>query len=212
MIIGLTGRPPAGSGKDTAADYLVKEYGLVKVSLADPLKRICFDVFGWSSDVLWGASDKRNKLDPKRSPLTPRYALQQIGDWGRGCYPDTWVDYCLKVCKTLLDTPDLMYTSEEGIVDRVEQTSMGEWVRDDAPEKPYSGAVIPDVRYDTEAKAIKKAGGKIWCLLRPGAGLEGEAGRHSSEDGISEDLVDNCIKNDGSFEWLYEQVQVLMKQ
>ena len=39
MLIGITGKK--FNGKDTVADYIVKEYGGNKVSLATPVKEIC---------------------------------------------------------------------------------------------------------------------------------------------------------------------------
>jgi len=63
MIIGLCG--VAGSGKDTVADFLVKNHGFVKVAFADPLKRICKDVFDFSDEQLWGPSEKRNAQDER---------------------------------------------------------------------------------------------------------------------------------------------------
>ncbi len=63
MIIGLCG--PAGSGKDTAADFLVKNHGFAKVAFADPLKRICKDVFAFTDEQLWGPSEKRNAVDER---------------------------------------------------------------------------------------------------------------------------------------------------
>jgi hypothetical protein len=65
MIIALSGL--SGTGKDTAADILVRNHGFVKVSLADPLKRICRDVFNFTDDQLWGPSESRNAPD-KRYP------------------------------------------------------------------------------------------------------------------------------------------------
>lgn len=70
MIIGISGL--AGSGKDTVADFLVQQRDYVKVALADPLKRICQDVFDFSDDQLWGPSEKRNAPD-KRYPRNERY-------------------------------------------------------------------------------------------------------------------------------------------
>lgn len=61
MIIGICG--PAGSGKDTAADHLVRAHRGVKVALADPLKRYCMDAYGFSEEQLWGPSSARNKPD-----------------------------------------------------------------------------------------------------------------------------------------------------
>src|SRR5262249_21718742 len=62
-VIGICGR--AGAGKDTAADVLVKEFGFVKVSLADPLKRICREVFAFTEEQLWGPSECRNEPDKR---------------------------------------------------------------------------------------------------------------------------------------------------
>jgi HNH endonuclease len=70
MIIGICGL--AGSGKDTVADILVKHRQCVKVSFADPLKRICKDVFQFTDEQLWGPSEKRNAPD-SRYPRTGRY-------------------------------------------------------------------------------------------------------------------------------------------
>lgn len=67
MIIGISGL--AGTGKDTAADMLVRNHGFVKVSLADPIKRICRDVFAFTDDQLFGPSESRNAEDRRY----PRY-------------------------------------------------------------------------------------------------------------------------------------------
>jgi hypothetical protein len=72
MIIGITGAllSPSGklvgmkgTGKDTCADFICSKSSFVKVSLADPLKRICQDVFAFSDEQLWGPSELRDKPD-----------------------------------------------------------------------------------------------------------------------------------------------------
>lgn len=73
MIIGVSGL--AGSGKDTLAGYLVRDHGFTILSLADPLKRICRDVFDFSDDQLWGSSERRNEPDeryPRNDPAVQR--------------------------------------------------------------------------------------------------------------------------------------------
>jgi dephospho-CoA kinase len=45
--IGITGL--AGSGKDTAADFICREYGYTRVSFAAPLKTACVSL-GWDSN------------------------------------------------------------------------------------------------------------------------------------------------------------------
>ena len=57
MIIGFSGL--AGSGKDTAADFAVRE-GYAKVALADEMKRIVATVYGFSEQALWGPSAERS--------------------------------------------------------------------------------------------------------------------------------------------------------
>ncbi len=59
--MGITGL--AGAGKDTVASFLVADFAMVQVSLADPLKRLCADVFSWDEDRLWGPSERRNEPD-----------------------------------------------------------------------------------------------------------------------------------------------------
>lgn len=61
MIIGISG--PAGSGKDTAAEFLIKNYPFGRIGLGDKLKRICKDVFRFTDDQLWGPSSSRNAPD-----------------------------------------------------------------------------------------------------------------------------------------------------
>jgi hypothetical protein len=126
MIIGLLGK--AGSGKDTVADWLVENQNFAKVGLADPLKRICRDVFAFTDEQLWGPSEFRNAPDKRylqkarevfdaedeemmvvRDYLTPRFALQQLGtEWGRSCYPNVWIDYALRVAEKLLKKPHIL--------------------------------------------------------------------------------------------------------
>jgi hypothetical protein len=63
-------------GKTTAADYLVERYGFRKYALADPIKQIATESFGWH-----GAKDDRG-----------RRLLQEIGTVGRNYDPELWLD------------------------------------------------------------------------------------------------------------------------
>jgi hypothetical protein len=64
--------------------------------------------------------------------------------------------------------------------------------------KNVKGVVIPDVRFSNELAAIRKAGGEVWRIIRPGAGLSGEAAHHASEHGIEDGDCDRIILNDGT--------------
>lgn len=113
--------------------------------------------------------------------LTPRHALQQIGtEVARAIDPDVWVRFTMKVAKELLADPKyLMYSRTEGVVPTIEQSAMGEWRRDDAPEQSTRGIVIPDVRFPNEVEGIRAVGGKVWRKKRELP--EVEPSTHASE-------------------------------
>lgn len=60
MLLTINGE--ADNGKDYVADWLCAQLGLVKISLADPMKRFVRQLFGFQSENLWGPSEKRNEL------------------------------------------------------------------------------------------------------------------------------------------------------
>jgi hypothetical protein len=86
-IIGLMGL--AQSGKSTAAQYLEREHGFVRVRFAGPLKAMCRAI---------GLSDREIEGEGKEVPhpllcgKTPRFVMQTLGtEWGREIVgPDFW--------------------------------------------------------------------------------------------------------------------------
>lgn len=66
--------------------------------------------------------------------------------------------------------------------------------------------VITDVRFQNEAETIRHAGGQVWRVERPGAGLGGPAGEHSSEQGVPDHLVNQVVRNVGTLDDLDEAV------
>ena len=96
-MIGITGR--ARSGKDTLADYLVKEYGFTRYAFADPMKDCLAQIPGWDHRHMHG--DLKDQVDPYYN-VTPRQAMQRFGtECFRTLNPDFW----LKVAERLL-APD----------------------------------------------------------------------------------------------------------
>lgn len=74
MLVGLAGAKR--SGKDTVADYLVRDRGFIKYALAEPLKRACRALFDFSEDQVLG--DAKDVPD-LRYGQTPRAFLQMLG-------------------------------------------------------------------------------------------------------------------------------------
>jgi hypothetical protein len=141
MIIGFVGF--IGSGKDTAADYLVNFHGYRRDSFANTLKDAVACVFGWDRTLLEGrtkeAREWREQVDPwwaerlNMPNLTPRLMLQL---WGT------------EVCRI-------------GFHDDIWIASLENKMR-----KTTDNIVISDVRFPNEIKAIHNAGGIVVRIKR----------------------------------------------
>lgn len=88
MIIGLTG--PAGSGKDTIADWLESAHDFHRFALADPIRLGLCAMFDISMRVF--------RPGVKEQPIpwigkSPRELMQTLGtEWGRNMVaPDIWL-------------------------------------------------------------------------------------------------------------------------
>ena len=141
MIIGFVGF--IGSGKDTAADYLVNFHGFRRDSFANTLKDAVSAVFGWDRTLLEGRTSEarawREQVDSWWANrlgiphLTPRWILQ---NWGtevlrNGFHDDIWI------------------------------ASLENKMR-----KTTDNIVISDVRFPNEIKAIHNAGGIVVRIKR----------------------------------------------
>ena len=71
--IGLLGN--TCSGKDTLADYLVKDKEFVKYNFADPIKDISKIIFNLSDEQLYCSKD----IIDERWNLSPRMIFQRLG-------------------------------------------------------------------------------------------------------------------------------------
>lgn len=202
MILGITGF--AGSGKDTVADMLVEHHGFVKVSLADPMKRFCREIFDFSDTQLWGPSSERNRPDSRYphegSFLSPRKALQLLGtEFGRHCYPKVWLEYCLRVSRRLLNG-GYGYSAQGGLEVVNPRGAVG-W-------STPRGVVINDVRFSNEMEGLRAGGAKLWRIKR--AGLDAAAFAHASEQeqmSIPDSVFDRVIDNGGTLEDLHNSVK-----
>ena len=141
MIIGICGF--IGSGKDTAADFLVNFHGFKRDSFASTLKDAVAHVFNWDRELLEGRTkasrEWREQVDPWWSTrlnmpnLTPRLVLQL---WGtevarKAFHDDIWI----------ASLENKLRNSKDDIV-------------------------ITDCRFPNEINAIKQAGGKVVRVTR----------------------------------------------
>jgi hypothetical protein len=204
MIIGFIGL--IGSGKDTAADYLVNFHNFRRDSFANTLKDAVASVFGWDRILLEGRTAQarawREQVDLWWAErlgmpnLTPRLILQL---WGtevvrKNFHDDTWI---------------------ASLENKLRQTN--------------DNIVISDVRFPNEISAIHNAGGTVIRIKR---GLDPEwfrhaglmnggdlaskliiqdLGIHASETAWIGSDIDFTITNDGSIQDLYDSLERVIK-
>lgn len=209
MIVGFVGF--IGSGKDTAADYLVNFYEFRRDSFANTLKDAVSAVFGWDRVLLEGrtkqARDWREQVDTWWAQrlgmpnLTPRWVLQ---NWGT------------EVCRNAFHD-DIWIASLENKM-----------------RKTTDNIVISDVRFPNEIKAIHDAGGIVVRIKRGqdpewyDAAVSANAGPianptwslsksklerlkiHASETAWVGGDIDYVVNNDSSIDDLFEQIKNLV--
>jgi hypothetical protein len=182
MILGLNGLK--GSGKDTVAAYLIKEYQFERRAFADPLKKsvaALFDIPFHLVDNFKNDPYMKVSLDSDKSPalhqktLTFREFLQRYGtEAHRGVFgEDFWLDHTLP---------------KDGF---------------------YSGRkiVITDCRFDNEAHRIHKCGGNVIEIRRPALN---KSDTHESEQPLSPKLVDAILNNDKDLDHLYAATEAVL--
>jgi hypothetical protein len=203
MIIGICGF--IGSGKDTAADYLVNFHEFRRESFASTLKDAVSAVFGWDRTMLEGrtkeAREWREQVDHwwaerlAMPTLTPRWVLQY---WGtevcrKGFHDDIWI----------ASLENKLRNSKDNVV-------------------------ISDCRFPNEIASIKSAGGLIVWVKRGelpdwyehaisanrgnNIGLNEMKRRkiHASEWAWLGSDFDQIISNDGTIQNLYESFEKLV--
>jgi hypothetical protein len=232
MIIGITGqcidscgrKRIAGAGKDVVAKRLTDNHSFVSIAWADPLKRFCQEVYGFADEALWGESDLR-VLPDKRYPcpdggfVSPRKCLQSLGEgWGRNLYLNTWVDYGIRISKTLLNDDHMVYSPKRGLIQRYEQTCQGEFESIEGFPKPIQGVVFSDVRYINEFEALKTAGGKVIRIKRQMSAPYDEKAMnllHNSETELAnqpDDLFDYILNNNGTLDELMVKIDNMLEE
>ena len=191
MIIGISGFQ--SSGKDTIADYLVKEHGFVKLSFASAIKDIVAIIFGWSRERLEGLKVEnrqwREEIDSKWAKLlnipclTPRYVLQYLGTevFRNHFHKDIWT----KIVENQLSF--------------------------------YENVVVSDCRFANEIEMIKQNGGKIIQVHRDNHVLKHPSelpldigAKHPSELEWIQCHYDRVIKNNGTIEDLHTKVNLIL--
>ena len=168
-------------GKDTAAEYLEKQYfgNIKRVAFADALKTTAMSLFGLDWSQCYGSQEIKETID-SRYGMTPREILQGVGSKMRDIYPDIWIDTVFNVT-----IPELAMQG-------------------------YDCVVISDVRYPNEGNKIHQKGGSVIKITREGSGVTVGAS-HPSETSMRDyDAFDFILENNGSLEEFHAKLDRLM--
>jgi len=159
-----------GSGKDTAANVLIKEYGFTKIAFADAVRELALVIDPWIvSETRYGPDISRLSILVenmgwdylKRNIPEVRRLLQVIGTEGGRMLvgENVWVDILAKRYPDIADE-DVRY-------------------------------VITDCRFDNEVEFVRNNGGKLIWINRPGIVSDG----HASESEHIRDLASVVVYN-----------------
>lgn len=179
-LIGLMGA--AGAGKNTVGEILLRA-GWQQMAFADPLR-------DGLAAMLWLPTECY--VSRKEQPIewlggaTPRMLMQTLGtEWGRNLVcADIWV----RIAERRLDAFERADTFEP---------------------VPIAGVVFTDVRFPDEAAMIRRRGGALWRIERPGAT---PVRAHVSETAAADVAADRTVVNDGTLLDLEMRVAALLSE
>ena len=164
----------ARSGKDTAGQFFCSTYGFTQYAFADPIRAGLRAALGLTD---WHFNEGKEIVIPEYGK-SPRQLMQLFGsDFGRKMvHPDVW-----QIRAALLH-PNLRFVAATNTLQTV------------------PNLVITDCRFDNEAAWVREHGGYVIRITRDNAP---QVSAHISENGVSEELVDFKVKNNGTLEELY---------
>lgn len=183
VLIGISGKKR--SGKDTFGDFL-EQYSqnkYLRYSFADPLKKICKELFMFDDEQLYG--DKKEVVD-ERWNITPRRVLQVVGT---ELFRDT----------LSTTTPELEYIGKNFWT-----IQFTKWYQQNKDKH----IIVPDVRFQNEVDVIKENGGiviNVTALQR----LTNTDGHSSENDELTG--FGYTLENNGTLEEYGEKVKEVIK-
>ncbi len=146
-LIGVNGK--IGSGKDTFADYLVKEHNFIKLSMSDILKDACAKLFDIDIEYFHDRILKENEIPNYVSSnsnikITPRYIMRTVGtELTRKYFPNHFIKIMNNKINKILNE-----------VKEVEEIN-------NINNNIIINIIIPDIRFIDEYDMIKSFNGYI---------------------------------------------------
>ena len=167
-------------GKDTASDYLVKNYNYKKLTFAKPIKDACEILFGFTNEQLYG---NLKEVKDEFWGVSPRNVFQYIG-----------TDVFRKDINKIMPH----------IKDNFWINNFKHRYKTEIKKNSKSKIVVADVRFQNEVDIIHELSGKIIKIYRPNMQ---DTSNHISENAIDNiKNYDILIKNNGTIKDLHNQI------
>jgi hypothetical protein len=184
MLIAFSGLK--GSGKDTAASVLIKEYGFTKIAFADAVREMALAI----DPIVTLEEEWQPLVVTKLSVIVSEYGW----DWAKRALPE--VRRLLQVIGT---EAGRMLLGDNVWVDLLDKRfpDMAD------PETRY---VITDCRFDNEVEFVRSQNGTLVWIERLGLFSDG----HASESTAIRDLATTILHNDETVEELHEDIRFML--
>lgn len=184
LIIGKS-----GSGKDTVADYIEDISNYERIAFADPIKKFA-TALEFNYDEVYGTQAQKAALN-KYWGISFRTFAQRFGT---------------EICRNVLPTviPD-MNLNNRLIWARTAEIKF---------QKNYGRIIISDGRFLDEAQLVKEYGGTVIKITRDALdnSLSASETKHQSELELDQIEYDYLIKNNGTYDDLYQQVDDILNK
>ena len=192
-LIGMCGF--AQSGKDSVASFLVKDHGWTRVAFADKLRDVLYALnpiveVEWSDVYEYGRAEPVTRIDRQ---VRVQEIIERHGwDMAKVAYGE------IRQLLQRLGTE----AGREVINDNLWVT-LGE----EKIEAAGTPVVVTDCRFPNEIQMVRRRGGKLIWVDRPGIG---PANAHASEHSVTAADCDWTFTNDGSLEDLYRMTETVL--
>lgn len=186
-LIGICGA--AGSGKDSLAEGIAAIDVYYVYHFADPIKGALNAMFGWGPAYWKDREWKEKSID--WLGVSPRVLAQTLGtEWGREVIDqEIWLKIAQEKHRRM-GGKAVVNTKTNGQIAAM-------------------GMIIPDVRFENEARWIKEMGGLLFEVNRPG--VEPVA-QHASESADLSPWIDYTVLNDRRISDMVSNVRELIWQ
>lgn len=186
VLVGLMGIK--GSGKTSAASYLIKKYGFVEKSFAECLKRACQELFLLTNNQVFGTQEEKETPDNRWFGCTPRKMLQFVGT------------------DLLRDNLDKIMP---GLGNDIFVHHFKLWYESEIMKNPNLCVIVSDVRFKNEIDFLQKLGGFVIKINRPSVMTND---MHPSEMELQSITTYNyLIDNTSTLEDFYRKIDICLR-